>query len=76
MIKSKKGETVIYGDIAEMLSDVACIIGTLHLKTDIPEELIEEAVGDGIKISKIIKNGGEAEDFFENKEHGGYEVDI
>ena len=75
MIKSKKGETVIYGDIAELLSDVVCIIGTLHLKTDTPEELIEEAVGDGIKVSKIIKNGGEADDFFENQ-NGGYEIDI
>lgn len=67
MIKSKNGETVIYGDIAELLSDVVCIIGTLHSKTDTPEELIEEAVGDGIKVSKIIKNGGEAEDFFNEK---------
>lgn len=67
MIKSKNGETIIYGDIPEMLSDVACIIGTLHLKTDIPEELIKKAIDDGIRIGKIMKNGGNEEDFFNEK---------
>lgn len=64
MIKTEKGVTQVEGDYADMLSDIACIITTINLKTPIQKKLILQATKDGLKVAEMIKNGENVNDFF------------